>query len=60
LGEICSPGADLILHAAELSVAEFVNGSVCSECGTRWPNISISLEPARTRGARMGYSEGRE
>jgi len=50
----------LILHAAELSVAEFVNGSVCSECGTRWPNISISLEPARTRGARMGYSEGRE
>jgi hypothetical protein len=29
---------------AELSVAEFVNRSVCSECGARWPNISISLE----------------
>jgi hypothetical protein len=45
---------------AELSVAEFVNRSACSECGARWPNISISLEPGGTRGAKMGYSVGRE
>ena len=50
----------MILHAAELSVAEFVNGSVCSECGTRWPNISISLEPVSTGGAKIGYTVGRE
>ena len=47
-------------YGAELSVAEFVNRSVCSECGTRWPHISISLEPGGTRGAKMGYSAGRE
>jgi hypothetical protein len=40
---------------AELSVAEFVNRS-CSECGARWPNISISLEPGGTSGAKMGYT----
>jgi hypothetical protein len=45
---------------AKLSVAEFVNRSVCSECGARWPNISISLEPGGTRGAKMGYTVGRE
>jgi len=43
-------------YGAELSVAEFINRSVCSECGTRWPNISISLEPGGTRGAKMGYT----
>ena len=45
-------------HGAKLSVAEFVNRSVCS-CGARWSNISISLEPGGTRGAKMGYSAGR-
>ena len=40
----------------ELIDAEFVNRSVCSECGARWPNISISLEPVSTRGAKMGYT----
>src|SRR6516165_8295721 len=45
-------------YGAELSVAEFVNRSVCSECGARWPNISISLEPGGTRGAKMGYTPG--
>jgi hypothetical protein len=39
-------------YGAELSVAEFVNRSVCSECGARWPNISISLEPGGARGAK--------
>ena len=43
-------------YGAELSVAEFVNRSVCSECGARWPNISITLEPVSARGAKMGYS----
>ena len=47
-------------YGAELPVAAFVNRSVCSECGTRWPNISISLEPGGTRGAKLGYSAGRE
>jgi hypothetical protein len=42
-------------YGVELPVAEFVNRSVCSECGARWPNISISLEPVSTRGAKMGY-----
>jgi hypothetical protein len=41
-------------YGEELSVAEFVNRSVCSECGGRWPSISISLEPVRTRTAKMG------
>ena len=45
-------------YGAELSVVEFVNRSVCSECGTRWPNISISLEPGGARGAKMGYRTG--
>jgi len=36
-------------YRAELSVAEFVNRSVCSECGARWQNISISLEPVSAR-----------
>jgi hypothetical protein len=44
-------------YGVELSVAEFVNRSVCSECGARWPNISISLEPVSTRGARIDYSQ---
>ena len=43
-------------YGEELSVAEFVNRSVCSECGARWPDISISLEPVRLRDAKMGYS----
>ena len=43
-------------YGEELSVAEFVNRSVCSECGARWPDISISLEPVRMRDAKMGYS----
>jgi len=43
-------------YGEELSVAEFVNRSVCSECGARWPDISISLEPVSTRGAQTGYS----
>src|SRR5215469_290965 len=43
-------------YGVELSVAEFVNRSVCSECGARWPHISISLEPISTRGAKIGYS----
>jgi hypothetical protein len=43
-------------YGVELSVAEFVNRSVCSECGARWPNISISLEPVSTRSAKAGYS----
>ena len=43
-------------YGAELSVAEFVNRSVCSECGARWPNIAISLEPVSSRGAKSGYS----
>jgi hypothetical protein len=43
-------------HGAKLSVAEFVNRSVCSECGARWPNISTTLEPGGTRGAKMGYT----
>ena len=30
------------------------------ECGARWPNISISLEPGGTRGAKMGYTASRE
>ena len=47
-------------YGAELSVAEFVNKSVCSECGARWPNIAISLEPVSTRGAKMGYTVSRE
>jgi hypothetical protein len=42
-------------YGEELSVAEFVNRSVCSECGARWPDISISLEPVGPRGAKMGY-----
>ena len=45
---------------AELSLAEFVNRSVCSECGARWPNISITLEPVRVRGAKMGCTVDRE
>ena len=45
-------------YGVELSVAEFVNRSVCSECGARWPNISISLEPGGARGAKMGYRTG--
>jgi len=47
-------------YGVELSVAEFVNRSVCSECGARWPNISISFEPVSQRGAKSGYSVGRE
>jgi hypothetical protein len=47
-------------YGAELSVAEFLNRSVCSECGARWPNISISPEPFGTRGAKMGHTVGRE
>jgi len=43
-------------YGVELSVAEFVNRSVCSECGVRWPYISISPEPVSTRRAQMGYS----
>ena len=43
-------------YGAELPVAEFVNRSFCSECGARWPNISISLEPVSTLGAKMGHS----
>ena len=43
-------------YGADLSVAEFVNRSVCSECGARWPGISISLEPVGTRAAKMGCS----
>ena len=43
-------------YGAELSVAEFVNRSVCSECGARWPNIAISLEPGGTPGAKMGQT----
>jgi hypothetical protein len=38
------------------SLAEFVNRSVCSEYCARWPDISISLEPVSTRGAKSGYS----
>jgi hypothetical protein len=37
-------------YGQELPVAEFVNRSVCSECGTRWPNISISLDIAEFDG----------
>jgi hypothetical protein len=33
-----------------LAVAEFVSRSVCSECGARWPDISITIEPVSTRG----------
>ena len=40
-------------YGVKLSVAEFVNRSVC---GARWPNISISLEPVSSRNAQMGYS----
>jgi hypothetical protein len=47
-------------YGVELNVAEFINRSVCSECGARWPNISISLEPVSTRGAKMGYCMCRE
>jgi hypothetical protein len=47
-------------YGAEFPVAEFVNTSVCSECGTRWSHIAISLEPVRTGGAKMGYSVGTE
>jgi hypothetical protein len=47
-------------YGAEVSVAEFVNRSVCSECGARWPYISISLEPVSTRGAKMGCSSAVE
>jgi hypothetical protein len=47
-------------YGAELSVAEFVNRSVCSECGGSWPAISISLEPISTLGAKMAYSSGIE
>ena len=43
-------------YSEELSVAEFVNRSVCSEYGARWPNISISLEPVSTRTAKAGFS----
>jgi hypothetical protein len=43
-------------YGEELSVAEFVNRSVCLECGARWPDISISSEPVGPRGAKMGYS----
>ena len=43
-------------YGVKLSVAEFVNRSVCSECGARWPHISISLEPASTRTAKAGFS----
>jgi hypothetical protein len=43
-------------YGAKLSVAEFVNRSICSECGARWPNISITLEPGGTRGTKMGYT----
>jgi len=32
------------------------NRSICSECGARWPYISISLEPVSTGGAKAGYS----
>jgi hypothetical protein len=47
-------------YGVELPVAEFVNRSVCSECGARWPNISISLEPVSTRGAKSSYTGSRE
>ena len=47
-------------YGAELSVAEFLNRSVCSEFRARWPNISISPEPFGTSGAKMGYTVGRE
>jgi hypothetical protein len=43
-----------------LAVAEFVARSVCSECGARWPNISISLEPINTRSIGAGHSKGHE
>ena len=43
-------------YGAELSVSEFVNRSVCSECGVRWPKISIFLEPLNSRSPKMGYS----
>jgi hypothetical protein len=62
----CLHGACIDLEAiaehygVELPVAEFFNRSVCSECGARWPYISISLEPVSTRGAKSGYSVGRE
>jgi hypothetical protein len=36
-------------YGVELTVAEFVNRSVCSECGARWPDISISHEPVSQR-----------
>ena len=47
-------------YGAELAVAEFVNRSVCSECGARWPNISISLEPVSTRSAKIGNTVSQE
>jgi hypothetical protein len=47
-------------YGEELSVAEFVNRSVCSECMGRWPAVSISLEPIATLGAKSGYSQGIE
>ena len=47
-------------YGVGLSVAEFVNRSVCSECGARWPNISITLELVAAPDAKMGYCVGRE
>jgi hypothetical protein len=45
-------------YGPEVTVAEFVNRCVCSECGGRWP--AISLEPIATLGAKSGYSQGVE
>jgi hypothetical protein len=46
-------------YGEEMAVAELVARSVCSECGARWPNISITVDP---HGARMasGYRPGME
>jgi hypothetical protein len=33
---------------------------LCSECGARWPDISITIEPVSTREIQPGYVAGRE
>jgi hypothetical protein len=30
-------------HGADLPVAELVKRAVCSECGSRWPRLSITV-----------------
>jgi len=42
-------------YGDDFSVADFMARSVCSQCGGRWPNISIRVSP---EGNREGMGRG--